>query len=90
MQNTKPAEASTVVTKRVSKKKESFCRACKKTGESTKIYTFVTCESWIQEIFETIGGFAVSLMDFFSFFDSFVTSKNFHIRFSTKLQKGTK
>jgi hypothetical protein len=62
MQNTKTLKISTVVTKRTSKKKQFFCRACKEMEGSTKFYSFVACESWIQEIFETIGGFAVSLV----------------------------
>jgi hypothetical protein len=40
---------------------KSYCRACKKTEDSSELFSFRFCESWVQEIFETLGGFSVSL-----------------------------
>jgi hypothetical protein len=39
---------------------KTYCRACKKSDDSTELFSFRTCEGWIQDIFETLGGFSVS------------------------------
>jgi hypothetical protein len=47
-------------TKPLKRGREVHCRACRTSGDSAELFTMKFCESWIQEIFEAIGGFPVS------------------------------
>lgn len=38
----------------------SYCRVCKKSDNSVKLFSFYEISGWIKELFETLGGFFVS------------------------------